>query len=120
MKDTAKIFSVYLLVLLGLIMYGTAQAQVSGDGIQVVQFNAGWNNANAVDWLEKLSDCGVTNLDISVDNIQAKYKIAVIPTIVVFDEGEEIERFQADLSFKLVATKKEVQDIIDEILMSKF
>ena len=120
MKEAIKIFTVYLLVLAGLLFCGTCYSQVSEDGIQVVQFNAEWNSANAVDWLEKLSDCGVADLDISKPNVQAKYKIAVIPTIVVFEDGEEIERFQADLSFKLIATKKEVQDIIDEILMSKF
>ena len=39
---------------------------------------------------------------------------------VVFDDGEEVKRFQADLSFKMVATKNEIQDYIDELLMSKF
>jgi hypothetical protein len=120
MKETAKIFGVYLLVLFCLFLCGTCRAQVSEDGIQVVQFNAEWNSANAVDWLTNLSDCSISELDISAPNIQSKYKIAVVPTIVIFDEGEEIDRFQADLSFKLVATKKDVQSIIDEILMSKF
>ena len=51
---------------------------------------------------------------------QKKYQIAVVPTIVIFDDGEEVKRFQADLSFKLVATRKEVQDYIDELIISKF
>ena len=49
-----------------------------------------------------------------------KYSIAVVPTIIIFDEGEEVKRFQADLSFKMVATRKEVQDYIDELIISKF
>ena len=39
---------------------------------------------------------------------------------IIFDDGEEVKRFQADLSFKMVATKREVQDYIDELIISKF
>jgi thioredoxin-like negative regulator of GroEL len=49
-----------------------------------------------------------------------KYKIAVVPTIIIFKDGEEVARFQADLSFKMQATKEEVQEEIDNILMSDF
>jgi len=38
----------------------------------------------------------------------------------VFDDGEEVKRFQADISFKMVATKKEIQEYIDELIISKF
>ena len=34
--------------------------------------------------------------------------------------GKKLSRFQADLSFKMAATKKEVQDFIDELIMSDF
>ena len=43
-----------------------------------------------------------------------------MPTIIIFDDGEEVARFQADLSFKMLATRKEIQEFIDELLMSKF
>ena len=90
--------------------------------IEVKYFNAGWNNANDVDWFMSLQDCetkGIT--DIGTDKeAQAKYKIAVIPTIIIFKDGEEVARFQADLSFKMVATKEEVQEEIDNQLMSDF
>ena len=51
---------------------------------------------------------------------QKKYSIAVVPTIIIFDDGEEVKRFQADLSFKMVSTKKEIQEYIDELIISKF
>ena len=40
----------------------------------------------------------------------------------MFNDGavEEVKRFQADLSFKMVATKEEVQEEIDNQLMSDF
>ena len=53
-------------------------------------------------------------------NAIKKNNVVVIPTIIVFQDGEEIKRFQADLSFKMDATKKEVQDYIDELIMSDF
>ena len=44
----------------------------------------------------------------------------MVPTIVLFLDGEEVERFQADISFKMSATKSEVQEAIDEAIMGGF
>tara|TARA_R110000764_G_scaffold173182_1_gene259919 strand:+ start:210 stop:533 length:324 start_codon:yes stop_codon:yes gene_type:complete len=88
--------------------------------ITAVHFNADWNSANEVEWFNKLSDVDLSTKDISIADIQADYKIAVVPTIIIFDDGEEVKRFQADLSFKMVSTKKEVQEYIDELIISKF
>ena len=51
--------------------------------------------------------------------LQKKYGIIVVPTIIVFN-GEEVKRFQADLSFKMFATREDVQEVVDEIIMSDF
>ena len=90
--------------------------------IKVTHFNAGWNEANGVSWVMDLEECKAIGLvDIATDTeAQAKHKIAVVPTIIIFKDGEEVARFQADLSFKMVATKQEVQDEIDNQLMSDF
>ena len=90
--------------------------------IQVTQFNAGWNSANDVSWVQGLSDCKTIGYsDIASDTeAQTKYKIAVVPTIIIFKDGAEVARFQADLSFKMLATKEEVQEEIDNQLMSDF
>ena len=90
--------------------------------IKVEQFNAGWNSANNVSWVQELSECKTIGYtDIAKDTeAQSKFKIAVVPTIIVFKDGEEAARFQADLSFKMLATKEEVQEEIDNLLMSDF
>ena len=90
--------------------------------IEVRQFNAGWNSANSVGWTQDLKDCKtISYTDIAKNTeAQTKYKIAVVPTIIIFKDGEEVARFQADLSFKMVATKEEVQEEIDNQLMSDF
>ena len=33
----------------------------------VVQFNAGWNSANDVEWVEKLKDCEIQFIDIAAN-----------------------------------------------------
>ena len=90
--------------------------------IKVEQFNAGWNSANDVSWVQDLSECKTIGYtDIAKDTeAQSKFKIAVVPTIIIFKDGEEAARFQADLSFKMLATKEEVQEEIDNQLMSDF
>jgi len=105
-----------LLLLLLLISEG-AFAQ-----IELKHFNAGWNSANDVDWFMDLEDAKTKGyVDIAKDTeAQTKYKIAVVPTIIIFKDDEEVARFQADLSFKMVATKKEVQEEINDQLMSDF
>ena len=112
-----KLFGAYLLILVLMICAGTANAQ-----IKVIQFNAEWNKSNEAPWLMKLTDCNTkAYIDISTNKeAQTKYKIAVIPTIIIFKDNEEVARFQADLSFKMVATREEVQEEIDNQLMSDF
>jgi len=114
---TWKVFCMYVLVLVLITWAGTANAQ-----IQITQFNAKWNSANEVLWVNKLTDCKtISYVDISKQaDLAKKHKIAVIPTIIIFKDDEEVARFQADLSFKMVATKEEVQEEINDQLMSDF
>jgi hypothetical protein len=114
---TWRIFGMYMLIIFFMLLASGAFAQV-----KVTQFNAGWNSANEVSWVMSLEDCNTyVYVDIAKDTkAQSKHKIAVIPTIIIFKDGEEVARFQADLSFKMLATKEEVQEEIDNILMSDF
>ena len=91
------------------------------DGIHVVEFNASFNKPNEVVWLTKLSDCKTERIDIAADaRWSSEYKIVVVPTLVIFNGGEEVKRFQANIMMTMEATREEVQESIDEIIMSKF
>lgn len=91
------------------------------DGICVVEFNAPFNKANSVDWIDELSDCKGRRVDISESpELQAKHKIVVVPTVIVFNDGEEVERFQGNIMMQLEASQEEVQSAVDEILISWF
>ena len=107
-----------LLLTLPFTLFG--QLKVSG-GLTVVHFNAGWNSANNVKWIGSLTDAKIKRCDIATDTqSQAKHEIVVVPTIIILDDGEEVTRFQADISFKFSATREEVQEAVDEIIMNKF
>ena len=112
-----RIFGIYLLVLVLICICGKASGQIS-----VAQFNASWNSSNEVPWVNDLSDCQTLSyVDIAANpKLQVKHKIAAIPTIIIFKDDVEVARFQADLSFKMVATREEVQEEINNQLMSDF
>ena len=89
--------------------------------IKVVQFNANWNAANGVNWLDQLTDCKVAQVDIATNTAaQSKYKIIVVPTIIVFNHGEEVKRYQANIMMQIEAKLEDVQNIMDETVMKSF
>ncbi len=97
------------------------ELEYANSGITVIEFNASFNSGNSVDWLNNLSDCKGKRIDIAADPaMQKDHKIVVVPTIIVFNEGEEVTRFQANIMMQLEATQKDIQEAVDEILMSSF
>ena len=89
--------------------------------IVVTHFNADWNSPNKVSYIGDLTDCDIVYVDIAVAPVlQAKHEIVVVPTVVIFKDGEEVKRFQSDISFSMKATREDMQEIIDELIMSDF
>ena len=122
MEETMNFKAVltYLLLMLFMFIAGTALGQnMCNSDICVVQFNASWNESNSVDYLGKLTDCEVMNISIDEGTYQSAYKIVVVPTIIVFN-GKEVERFQANIMMQMEATRKDVQNAIDNIIYSDF
>ena len=104
------------LIIIFLLLAGIVGAQV-----EVIHFNAGWNSSNDVKWVDELNDCEIKYIDIAENTkAQNKYEITVVPTIIILDDGEEDERYEADISFTMKATKEEVQEYIDELIINKF
>jgi len=91
--------------------------------ITIVEFWAGWNVANKVTKLDSIEveDAKIYRVNVDLHpSLMVSQKIVVVPTIIVYDDGIEFKRLQADLTFKLKLKKKDLQIIVDEILMSKF
>ena len=91
----------------------------------VIQVNADWNERASID-LGKMKDCVWFNA--SIDNkeygaiIASEWKIASVPTILMFEKGKEIKRLEAGLSFALNADdiKKEIKEEIDAMMLRRF
>ena len=114
--SSMKIFAIYLILIFMLIVASSSYSQ-----IVVTHFNAAWNDPNKVSYIGKLTDCDIVYVDIAASpKLQKKHKIVVVPTVVIYKDGEEIKRFQADISFSMQATKEDMQDVIDELLMEDF
>jgi thioredoxin-like negative regulator of GroEL len=110
----------FLLVAFLLISFIVKSQVIPGEGLIVVEFNAPFSGTEC-EYLDKLTDCDLAKIDITTQpKLQTKHKIVVVPTIIVFYDGEEVARFQANIMMKLEATQEEVQDKIDETIMSDF
>ena len=51
---------------------------------------------------------------------QKDFSIVVTPTIIIFVDGKEVKRYQANIMMVIEETQKVVQDKIDEIIMEEF
>ena len=92
-------------------------------GLVVVEFWATWNEANKVSVIDEWDsfDAKVYRLNIDLyPKIQADNNVVILPTIIFYDDGEEVKRLQGDMSFSLKTTTDELDEIVEEILGSKF
>ena len=92
-------------------------------GLVVVEFWATWNEANKVTILDEWDnfDAKVYRLNIDLyPKVQSDNEVVILPTIIIYDDGKEVKRLQGDMSFSLEVTTKQLDKIVDEILMSKF
>ena len=97
--------------------------RATGRNLVVVEFYATWNEANKVAILDTWDtfDAKVYRLNIDLyPKIQSKNEVVILPTIIFYDDGEEVKRLQGDMTFTLKVTIKELDEIIEEILGSKF
>ena len=93
---------------------------LSQDECVIVQVNADWNIKASID-LGRLKNCKWVNASIDDKQYGAiianEWGIKSVPTIIMFEYGKEIKRFEAGLSFNLDSDKikKQINEQIDEI-----
>ena len=81
--------------------------------ITVTHFNAEWNSVNKVEWFEKLDDCDLAKVDIVKEpKLQDKHKIVIVPTIIVFKDGEEIKRYKQILALNCLQLEKKYRILL--------
>ena len=122
------------LFILGMLMLTTLFGQVreltnenfekaTARNLVVVEFYATWNEANKVVLLDEWENFDVKVYRLNIDlypKIQSSNEVVILPTIIFYDDGEEVERLQGDMSFTLSVTTKQLDEIVEEILSSKF
>jgi hypothetical protein len=118
-NTTLKLMAGYLLIILLMLISSSANGQTytCDEDICVVEFNASWNSANDVEWLHKLTDVGTERILIDAGTWQKDFSIVVTPTIIIFVNGKESKRYQANIMMEMETKQTEVQDKIDEIIM---
>lgn len=123
----------HILILLGIFffMMGIVSGQdfVSSDdfnnkiakNIVVIEFWVEWNSTNEFVEITKLKECEVYRVDIGLcSKIQNEYNVTAVPTVIVFENGEEKERFNPNIMFQLDADKKTIQHSVDTLVLNKF
>ena len=98
-------------------------SKATARNIVVVEFWATWNETNKVTLLEEWENFDVKIYRINIElypGIQGENDVVILPTIIFYDDGEEAERLQGDMSFSLKTTIEELDEIVEEILSSKF
>ena len=92
-------------------------------GLVAVEFYATWNEANKVTAIDEWDsfDAKVYRLNIDTyPKIQASNNVVILPTIIFYDDGEEVHRLQGDMTFTLKTTTDELDEVVEEILGNKF
>ena len=92
-------------------------------GLVAVEFYATWNEVNKVTAIDEWDSFDAKVYRVNIDlfpKIQSTNNVVILPTIIFYDDGEEVQRLQGDMSFTLKTTIKELDAIVEEILSSKF
>jgi len=117
------------LVILGILMLTTLFGQVKDltdenfkkatkRGLVVVEFYAGWNEANIVKILDEWENYEVRIYRLNIEaysKIQSDNNVVVLPTIIFYLDGEEADRLQGNMQFKLETTTKELDKMVEDI-----
>ena len=92
-------------------------------GLVAVEFYATWNEVNKVTAIDEWDTFDAKVYRVNIDSypkIQADNNVVILPTIIFFDDGEEVKRLQGDMSFTLKTTTDELDEVVEEILGNKF
>ena len=93
--------------------------QAVNTGIVVVEFIASFAEPFS-DW-EKIEDGEYYRVDIEQEpGLAKKYKVRVVPTIMVFNNGSKELTYRANIMLELDVTAEEIHEDIEDLLSDKF
>ena len=98
----------------------TSLGYFSYSQVTVSHFNSNWNEDNNYD-ISALKECDKDYIVICHNqHLQEKHKIKSVPTVIVFEDDEEIKRYEANIMMQLTCSIKDIQHVIDSVYLKRF
>lgn len=89
---------------------------VSKRGLTLVHYNAKFNASNNYTELKKIKDVKVLESWIDDDaSIKQAEGIRSVPTMILYNNGKEVKRWEAGISLSLQVPFNEIQKEVDEL-----
>jgi len=105
----------YIFLLASMLIYSQHE-----DGISIVQASAEFTKEANLN-IKKLDDTSTYNYDLSKhSDFFEDHDIVYLPTIILFENGEEIKRWEADITLKLKCKLEDLQEEINKLIEAKF
>jgi len=90
--------------------------QINIKGVVVVHYNATWNEKNNYTEVAKVKDAKILTAWIDKDNtIKESEGIRSVPTVILYDDGKEIKRWEAGLALALKISYSDIQEEVDKL-----
>ena len=119
MADNLKIVVIYAILFIAVFVIAIhcKDFNKTKSGISIVEFWADWNKKNECNWIAGILNAQSYRIDLD-SQAALDHDITVLPTVIVFNNGQEIKRFEGNISFKLCPkrTPKKIQKEIDKLV----
>jgi len=85
------------------------------EGLVIVEYNAPFNLKNSYKGFNSLSNVNKSKINIENDPVQRKeMKIRNVPTLILFLDNKEVDRWTAGLDMKIHVPVEEIQETINK------
>lgn len=119
-KDISSYLYVIMMIVIFLLSANLSAQSFLENEIAVVEFNASWNEDNFMEDINKIKNCK-SYIIILCDHIEYMKKFDLKqPTIVVFNNGEEVKRYISTIMLDFNVSYKDIQEDVDSLLLTKF
>ena len=116
---SSYIYILFMIFMLLMALKGNAQSFIKQE-ISIVEFNTSWNIDNHFKGFHELKNCKTYSISLCENpNYKEKFNIKY-PAIVVYNNGNEIKRYNTNIVLGFDVTYKNLQSDVDSLLLSKF
>ncbi len=119
-KEISSYIYVLMMIVIFLLSSNLKGQSFLKQEISVVEFNTSWNESNFIQGLNNLKNCNPYTI-ILCDYIDYMDKFNIKqPTIIIFNNGDEIKRFESTIMLDFDINYKGLQKEVDKLLLNKF